>query len=237
MPLKYADIADEFISTVHKDARAAHLAGVIEAGRGSYVTAGQYAARVGDLLGRVLRRHAPVNGISDWDVESLIPGVLGADHNMVIAVTNQVQANMNAVAGIYMRVQTPAFNGNRAYGIVTELLNNPEFVNIERSFYDQLTNFSMSVVDDAIRDNAAVQSAAGYSVHIKRTAEYGACAWCEDVAGVYDFASARETVGNDLWKRHENCRCTIDYTTRGRTERVQNYRRPFSEEILREVNV
>ena len=225
MALKYADIADEFITLVHKDARAAHLAGVIEAGRGSYVVAGQYAARVGDLLGRTLRRHAPINGISDWDVENLIPGALGADHNMVIAVTDKVQANMNAAAGIYMRVQTPEFNGNRAYGIVNELLANPEFVNIARAFYAQLTNFSMSVVDDAIRDNAALQSAAGYAVHITRTAEYGACEWCEEVAGSYDFESARDTVGEDLWRRHENCRCIIDYSTNGRTERVRNNRR------------
>lgn len=225
MPLKYADIADEFITLVHKDARAAHLAGVIEQGGGSYITAGQYAARIGDLLARVLRRHAPVNGISDWDVESLIPGALGADHNMVVAITNQVQANMNASAGIYMRVQTPEFNSNRAYGIVAELLNNPEFTNIERTFYDQLTNFSMSVVDDSIRDNASVQSAAGYSVKIIRVAEADACPWCQDVAGEYDFESMRDTQGHDVWRRHENCRCTIDYSAGGRTERVRNYRR------------
>lgn len=216
MALVFDDIKDEFLTLVNNDRIAARYAAA--AARGRYHEASLYAARVGDLLGRTLRRHAPVVSIDEWDLDKLIPQSLGLDHAMVAEVCLQTQTALNEANHLGIRAVTPEFDGNRAYGIVEELRNNPEFVNIERSFYDQLTNFSQSVVDQSVRDNAELQSNAGIDAYIVREAEYGACAWCQALEGTYPYEEVRAP-GNDVFRRHENCRCTVEYVVdRGRQD-------------------
>lgn len=53
---------------------------------------------------------------------------------------------------------------------------------------------------------------AGIKTQVIRQAEFKACPWCQDIASVYDYAEVKNQ-GNDVWRRHENCRCTIDYIT------------------------
>ena len=224
MALTYDDIRIEFMSALNSDKRATKLWMTINKGTGTYKTASEYAVRVGDVLGKVLRNHAPLVDIYEWDVDELIPQALGMNHRIVSGACEKVQTAMNRKSGVGIRPQLPKFDGNRAYGIVQELKTNPEFTNIEKTFYDQLTNFTQNVVDESIRDNAEVQSNAGVKAYIVRTAEAHACDWCQEMAGTYDYKEVKAT-GNPVWGRHENCRCTIDYVTEYYTERVYNQRK------------
>ena len=224
MGLTFSDIKDEFVTLVRTDKQASSLAAAAAAGTANYKDASLYAVRVGDLLGRVLKSHAPMVDISEWDLEQLLPSALGLDHAMVAEVCVQVQTAMNEANGYGIRAVVPEFDGNRAYGLVEELRNNPEFVNIEKSFYDQLTNFSQSVVDQSIRDNADLQWRSGIKATVVRTADSEACPWCVALEGTYDYEDVRDK-GNDVWRRHENCRCTIEYYNgRGGRDKVNNYR-------------
>lgn len=210
MGLTFDDIKDEFVTAVRTDKKAVSLASAAAAGTANYRDASLYAVRVGDLLGRVLKRHAPMVDISEWDLEQLIPSALGVDHAMVAEVCVQVQTAMNTANGYGIRAVEPKFDGNRAYGLVEELKNNPEFVNIEALFYDQLTNFSQSVVDQSIRDNAELQWKSGIKAYVIRETDSEACPWCMALAGTYNYEDVRDK-GNDVWRRHDNCRCTIEY--------------------------
>lgn len=225
--LTYEDIREPLIEAIRNDRKAQQLYELIQSGAGTYNTASEYAIRVGECLARILRQNAPFESIAEWDLENLIPQALGLDHEYVVQACEQVQLALNADAGLGINYVSPKFDGNRAYGIVAELRDNPEFVNIERTFYDQLVNFSQNVVDESIRSNATVLSNAGVQSKVVRHTEAGACAWCRAVAGTYDYADVRRT-GNDVWRRHENCRCTIDFITERNgseyRERVNNYR-------------
>ena len=212
MALTYEDIKEPFLESLRNDKRATALINKIEAGKGNYEMASEYAARVGDNLAKVLRKRAPLESIAEWDIDDLIPKSLGLDHSIVTYACENVQTAMNKDAGLGIRYQQPKFDSARAWGLVDELRDNPEFTNIEKSFYDQLANFSQNIVDEAIRDNAGVMARAGIRTMVIRTAEAGACPWCDDVAGVYDYDEVRYP-GDDVWRRHENCRCTINYIT------------------------
>lgn len=212
MPLTYNDIKIEFLSALNSDKRATKLWTLINKGTGTYKTASEYAVRVGDVLGKVLRNHAPLVDVYEWNLDELIPQALGMNHRIVSGACEKVQTAMNERSGIGIRPQLPKFDGNRAYGIVQELKDNPEFTNIEKSFYDQLTNFTQNVVDEAIRDNAGVQSRAGIKAYIIRIPDSRACQWCRDLAGKYDYDEVKAT-NEPIWSRHENCRCTIDFVT------------------------
>ena len=210
--LTYEDIREPLIEAIQNDRKATQLYALIQSGTGTYNTASEYAIRVGECLTRILRQNAPFESIAEWDLENLIPQSLGLDHEYVEQACEQVQLTLNADAGLGINYVPPIFDGNRAYGIVAELRDNPEFVNIERTFYDQIVNFSQNVVDESIRTNATVLSNAGVQSKIVRHPEVGACAWCRAVAGTYEYADVRRT-RNDVWRRHENCRCTIDFIT------------------------
>ena len=220
MGLKYEDIKPVFLSRLERDREATALMASIESGSATYATATQYAARVGEILGQVLKFNAPITDISDWDIDDLIPGSLGLDHRIVTNACRAVQETMNRDAGIGIRYQEPTFDWDRVHGIVDELRDNPEFINIEETFYDQITNFSQNVVDSSVRANASVASGAGIKTYVIRTASANACQWCQDAAGQYDYESVKNT-GDPVWLRHENCNCTIDYVTERNGQRYR----------------
>ena len=213
MALTFEDIREKFYQEIVGDKKAQELYKRIKTNKASYRTASELAVLIGRDLGRVLRRYFPEEGQPlDWDLEDLIPKALGLDHRLVIDACRDVQNAMNQDAGIGMKYQEPVFNMNRAQGIVTELRNHPVFSDIEKSFLDQLENFSQNIVDDSIRDNAAMMWRAGIQTQVIRRVDAHPCEWCQNLAGAYDYYDVKET-GNDVWRRHENCRCTLDYIT------------------------
>ena len=228
MALTYEDIKGPFLERLARDKRAQALLKKIQEGGGTYAIASDYAVRVGECLAAVLRERAPLLDRSEWDLDDLIPRSLGLDHGIVVNACEQVQMDLYRDAGLGIQYQKPLFDNSRAWGLVAELRDNPQFTNIERSFYDQLVNFSQNVVDESIRANADLMLRSGIESTVIRTPDFKACAWCRAVAGRYDYSEVRDT-GNDVWRRHENCRCTIDYfTTRNGApyhERVNNYRK------------
>lgn len=212
MGLTYEDIADEFKNRVNSDKYVQRYLRQIRDGKASYNTANKLAVRVGKNLGEVLKLHAPIENIDEWDYIDLIPKSLGLDHQIIADACRAVQENINADAGLSIKPQTPKFDKNRVYGLIKELEDNPEFTNIEKSFYEQLVNFSESIVDDSIRENAGLMYRAGIKTMVVRQADSNCCPWCEEVAGTYDYDDVKQS-GSDVWRRHENCRCTIDYIT------------------------
>lgn len=219
MALTFNDIKSEIASAVNGDYRIWILwARLHEKGAG-YKEAHDYALRVGTVTGQVLKKYQPED-LSEWDLEDLIPGTLGLNHAMVATACTEAQKNLNLRAGVGIRPQVPKFDGNRAFGLVEAVRERGE---IGPLFYDQLTNFDQNVVDQAIKDNADVQSGAGLHPKIVRTAEAHCCKWCDDLAGTYDYADVSAT-GDPVWARHDNCRCLIEYVA-DRRERVNNYRR------------
>lgn len=218
MPLTFNDIKSELASAVNSDLRANSMMNKLKGGAG-YREAHAYAIRVGQLTGRVLRKYQPED-LAEWDLEDLIPGTLGLNHDMVLAACNEAQKNLNKKARIGMMPKDPKFDGNRAYGLVEAVKERGQ---IGPAFYDQVTNFSQNVVDQSIRENADEQSDAGLHPKIVRTAEAHCCKWCDDLEGTYDYDGVSDT-GNPVWSRHDNCRCLIEYVADKR-ERVNNYRR------------
>lgn len=213
MALKYEDIKKEFQNMVNNDPTVQKLWAKIRGGDASYATTGKLAQQIGKDLGRTLRLHAPVANIDEWDLDDLVPKSLGLDHSMVSAACKEVQEKMNKDAGVNLKFQEPKFDWDRTQGLIKELRDHPDsFGDIEKSFWDQLENFSRNVSDEAMRSNADLAWRAGMRTVVIRIADAKCCKWCNEVAGRYNYDEVRDT-GNDVWRFHENCGCTIDYYT------------------------
>ena len=65
-------------------------------------------------------------------------------------------------------------------------------------------------MDDSVHDNAGFQYVAGLDPTVTRTATAKCCKWCDQLSETYDYEKVRNK-GNDVWKRHKNCHCIIDY--------------------------
>lgn len=228
MALMFDDIKNEFMTKVNADKTVQRCLRTIKDGKGTYITANKLAVRVGETLGKVLKAHEPIESIDEWDYINLIPQSLGLNQEIIAGACRDVQNTLNEKNGFGIKYQEPKFDWDRINGLIDELRNNPEFQNIKKSFYDQLVNFSENIVDDSIRDNVGRLYRSGIRTIVVRQAEFGGCKWCQEVAGSYDYAEVRNT-GNDVWRRHENCRCTIDYVTERDSgfysERVNNQKK------------
>ena len=73
--------------------------------------------------------------------------------------------------------------------------------------------------DDHIKTNADARWRAGMDPQIVRRAAVKCCAWCSSLEGTYDYEDVSDT-GNDVFRRHENCRCIVDYICDGKAQAV-----------------
>lgn len=106
------------------------------------------------------------------------------------------------------RVGAPPAGGDRkkSGGTVESWLGEPVVNNVQ-AFYDE-----------HVRANAEARFHAGLGPVIVRTAAPGCCNWCASRAGVYEYESVKDK-GNEVFRRHKFCRCTVTYFCDGtRTE-------------------
>lgn len=90
-----------------------------------------------------------------------------------------------------------------------------------------------SYIPEAIKQNAAFHYQAGLSPQIVRRTNGRCCKWCRDLAGTYSYPTETE----DVYRRHENCTCTVDYhpgNGKAKNARTKEWRDIESSDILEE---
>ena len=76
-----------------------------------------------------------------------------------------------------------------------------------------------SIVDDTIKTNADLHYQVGLSPKIERISTGKCCAWCDKLAGIYNYEDVKNT-GNDVFRRHRGCNCLIIYDPKNGSKRV-----------------
>lgn len=180
---------------------------------GTYSDAHDYSVRVGELLSEAFSEVLTEEIYPELTQEiarQIIPSLLGSDHRMISDACVTVQEHLNQNAGIGLKPIEPEFDVSRAYDLADKYVSYDDHEKAKWVLGEPVENYSQSVVDDSIRRNADFQWRAGMSPKIVRKAESGACKWCRSLAGTYDYSDVRDT-GNDVYRRHENCRCEVTY--------------------------
>lgn len=81
-----------------------------------------------------------------------------------------------------------------------------------------LSNAAQSLYDDYVKTNASFRSNAGLKAKIVRTMHGKGCKWCRNLAGTYSYPD----VPRDVYRRHDNCSCTVTYVTEKGYQDVHN---------------
>ncbi|MDU7015410.1 MAG: hypothetical protein E6355_00615 [Streptococcus mitis] len=180
--------------------------------KASYLDANQYAIEIGEILSKALGASLTNETLPDGKMyyniaQRVLTDVLGRNYELVSDYAEQVQKNLNSEAKIGLAAQVPELNQDRIDGLVNRLASEESFDDVKWLLYDPIVNFSQSIVDDSIRKNAEFHHKVGLSPKIVRRVVGHPCKWCKSLEGSYNYPE----VPKDIYRRHGNCRCTVDY--------------------------
>ena len=199
----------------------------------SYFDANDYAVRLGELLSKALNESTDgLAFLSEEVAQELLEPLLTQDHDLIGVAISQIQKNMNTANGVGLNPMIPDVNTNRIEGLVKKVASG----DLEQTRWvlgEPIINYSMSVVDEGIQKNAEATTKIGLKAYIIREAEKSGvgsvtrgnkkykyiipCRWCADLAGKYDYEDVKDK-GNDVYRKHEGCRCHITYVQGTRRE-------------------
>lgn len=97
--------------------------------------------------------------------------------------------------------------------------NAESFEEVARTLDEPIKQHAMSVVSDAIEANARFQYDAGLQPKIVREAEHKCCEWCSRLEGSFRYP---DEVPVDVYRRHDRCRCTVDYVVGKKRRNIHN---------------
>lgn len=180
--------------------------------KASYLDANQYAIEIGEILSKALGASLTNETLPDGKMyyniaQRVLTDVLGRNHELVSDYAEQVQKNLNSEAKIGLVAQVPELNQDRVDGLVNRLASEESFDDVKWLLDDPIVNFSQSIVDDSIRKNVEFHHKVGLSPKIVRRVVGHPCKWCKSLEGSYNYPE----IPKDIYRRHGNCRCTVDY--------------------------
>lgn len=216
-------VTDEFHRLYEESARIHSLLEKVKKGTATYAEAQDYALEVSGLIRKAYEKHVSSATIPDGKLyyniaDRLIPETLDENYKLVSRYAADVQTKLNKDARIGLKVQQAELEQDRIDGLVKLASNADHYDDVSEQLLTAFENFSQHIVDETIRKNADFHYRSGMTPKIIRRAERKGCAWCRSLAGIHEYPD----VDPDVYRRHENCRCTVLYDPADGKRRRQN---------------
>ena len=194
----------------------------LDAGTATFRDADLYAAEVGNMLSEsmieVLQLDQMPNGRLYYNIaQRTIGSSLEDTYGLVSSVAAEVQEELNAASGIGIKAVTPKVNSDRIHGLVEKATEAADQAALNNVLQSPVENLMMSAVDETVKTNAQLQAKAGLQPIIKRTSTGHCCDWCSALVGTYKYP---DDVPDEIYHRHKNCRCTVEYIGAGKRQDV-----------------
>ena len=195
----------------------------IQSGSATYVEADDFAVEVGSILANAFGSNLSSAVLPDGKMyyniaKAVIEPMMINNYDLVSSVAQQVQTNMNKAAGVGIKAIVPELNQDRVDGIINGISTADNFDSAKWRLGEPIVIFSQSIIIDSIRENAKFQYDAGLGPKIVRQSTGKCCDWCNQVVGSYEYPD----VPKDVYKRHDYCRCKVDYVLARYRRNVHN---------------
>lgn len=135
---------------------------------------------------------------------------LKTDYKSVQKVCTIAQKNKNKSMGLGIGVKDEEIDQENIDSIIDMISADDDYDNHATLFEMACATFAKHVVDRNMKCNADFHKSLGLKVLIVRIADSNGCEWCASQAGTYDISKAP----NDIWGRHNDCNCSIDYSSK-----------------------
>ena len=222
VPEMLSDIDSLFKAHTMADRKLATVSKRIRDGTATQIDGHTYAERLGKNASRALQEVLTPDRLPDGKLyyniatRTVIP-TLENNQRLVNEAATSIQAGIDAKNGIRMGSIEPEFPKSRVNGLIDKMC--AEGIEIEDALKwlgEPIVNNSEAFYDDFQRDNAEFRYKSGLEPTISRIAEYNCCEWCAGLEGTYEYQYAPD----DIYRRHENCKCSVTVTYKRSTENV-----------------
>lgn len=212
VPALLETINKQFDSRVRKDAVIQKALLAAKRGSATYADANKFAIEVGEILSSVLGNNISSAALPDGRMyynigQRILSETLKKNHDLISGYSEDVQKNLNKMAGIGLKVQVPELNKDKISGMVNRLDSEANFDNAAWMLKEPIVNFSQCIVDDAVKKNVEFQAKTGLHPTVTRRLMGRGCSWCRNLAGVYEYPD----VPKNVYQRHENDHCIVEY--------------------------
>lgn len=212
LPALLEEVQDNFGQEFGKSEVVVKALKTLEAKKATYANANDFAIEVGKILSKALTTSVTADKLPDGKMyyniaKRLLEPVLQQNHELVADYSSKVQTILNEKAKISIAAQPVVLNQDRIDGFIERFSREDKFDDVKWLLGDPIVNFTQSIVDDSIKKNAEFHAKAGLQPKIVRKTAGRCCKWCQSLAGSYNYPD----VPKDVYRRHQNCRCTVDY--------------------------
>lgn len=184
----------------------------VEKGTATMEELSLYGRKLGDHLAESLLENITLETLPDSRLyfniaNRILDPTMHNNYDLVNSAAAAVQKSIDKANGIGLNTVKATYPEERVMAVINGLSDKTATWETIRSRMDEpVRNISQSFVDDFMMVNAAFRSKAGLKTHIVRSTFGKCCEWCEQLAGSYSYP---EDVPRDVFKRHDNCRCTV----------------------------
>lgn len=213
------DLSQDILNAIAKDFKKKYQSSKavnklilkIDKGTASHMDSYQFAQKVSDFLNYAIKKNMTGSTLPNGKLyyhiaEDVLTPLLKNNHALITNYAKDVQTTLNTKDDIPFKGRTAKCNADRIEGICSEYSRADIFENEQAELADSIENYSLSSVDDTIRENARFLNNLGYYEVVERKADNGACKWCRSLEGTYDYSSDMD---NTIFKRHKRCKCTV----------------------------
>jgi len=207
------NIKKDFNKNIRQSSRLKKVLEMIKKGNASYSDANDYAIELGELLAKSFNRFLTAEALPDGRMyyniaERILNDTLSNNHALISTATSEIQEKLNIKSGFQIKGIKPTLKQDKIDGLINRVASEEAFEEVKWILDEPIVNFSQSIVDDAIKENAEFHSKSGLYPTITRTVDgANACQWCKAISGVFKYPD----VPDDVYRRHDRCRCTVEY--------------------------
>nr|DAH77328.1 MAG TPA: hypothetical protein [Caudoviricetes sp.] len=206
--------ADKYIQSVLKK---------IEGGTAKMEEVALLSKQLGFRVSQAIGAHVNVAALPDGKMyyniaDTILTGVLKDNYDVINSAAAECQKALDSQAGINITPQQAAFPTERVQAVVNaaSVPDIAEEVMIRR-MTAPAQNITESFYNDYVQKNVKFRSDAGLDCYIIRNDHGGCCEWCSKLAGKYHYP---EDVPKDVYRRHDNCGCTVTYLNGKKAQNV-----------------
>ena len=185
----------------------------LENNQADYTHANKYAIEIGTILSDIFKQEIKADILPDNKMyyniaERILNETLKNNFDKISDYTITVQDILNQKANLGLKAQKTKINQNKIKGIINRVSSDDNYENVSWLLDDPVIQYSQSIPGEILKANVEFQSKAGLKPIITRTISgHKPCEWCKEMAGKYDYPD----VPDDIYKRHERCRCSVEY--------------------------
>lgn len=212
VPQLQEKIEKEFLEKARKSDVLKRKIKKLQEKNATHLDSNEFAVELGQMLSAVfgdqITKEALPDGKMYYNIaKRLIGDNLTHNYDLASEYAKNVQQELNMEAGISIKAIKPDIDTGRIDGLVEKMSGYDTFEEGKWLLHEPVVNFTQAIVDATIKKNAEFQYKAGLRPKIVRRVGSDACKWCKAVAGVYEYPN----VPPDVYRKHENCNCTLDY--------------------------